>query len=58
MNAKANQVWDFHKTPNHRLDEPNISFSQSPPCHIPSMNVGIKARNQPGLPEAIAPCPH
>ena len=41
MNAKANQVWDFHVPPNHRLFEPNISFNQSPSCHIPSVNVRL-----------------
>jgi len=44
MNARANQVWDFHEPPDHRLDEPNIYFSQSPSFHIPFMNVGLKTK--------------
>ena len=32
--------------------EPNLSFSQSPPCHIPSMNVGLTTKKL-GLPHTI-----
>ena len=50
MNAMSNQVWDFHKPLDHRLAEPNLSFSQSPPCHIPSMNAGLKTKLNQGFP--------
>jgi len=38
------------------LAEPNISLIQSPPCHIPSMNMGLKKKNQ-GFPEIEPPPP-
>jgi len=37
---KDKYVRDFHEPPNHRLDDPNITLSQSPLFHIQSMNVG------------------
>lgn len=41
---ECNQVWDFHKPRDDSLVEPNIYLSQSSPWHIPSMNVGLKTK--------------
>ena len=43
MMQNPNPGWDYHVPPDHRMDEPNLSIAILP-CHIPSMNVGLKPK--------------